>query len=80
MKWLTFSMLSMIACFIFFSYMYSQQEKTNQKLVNRLDSLHDELLINKMELFRYEVTMEYLNEVDSTLYKDIKEFHDNETE
>ena len=80
MKWLFMSTISLILSFCVFSYVYNSQHNYNQKLTKRIDSLSDELLINKIELFRYEVTMDYLQEVDSATYKDIMQFHEYETE
>jgi hypothetical protein len=80
MKWIFMSIVALILSFCIFSYLYNSQQNYNQILSKRIDSLRNELYINKMELFRYEVTMEYLQELDSSMYKDLQQFHDYDTE
>lgn len=80
MKWLFMTIVALILSFCVFSYYYGYQQSYNQSLVKKIDSLNDELFINKIELMRYELTLDYLQEVDSTMYQNIKQFHDYETE
>jgi len=50
------------------------------ELQNRIDSLHDELFIEKTNSGRYELTLEHLKEVNPKLGKEMEEWMYHETE
>jgi len=50
------------------------------ELQNRIDSLHDELFIEKTTSGRYELTLEHLKEVNPKLGKEMEEWMYHETE
>ena len=51
-----------------------------EQLRNRVDSLHDELFISKVQNGRYELTLEHLNEVNPKAALEFVNFMNHETE
>ena len=57
-----------------------QKGKLIDSLQNRCDSLHDELFIEKAQNGRYELSLEYLYEINPKAGKEFQNFMEHETE
>jgi hypothetical protein len=61
-------------------YETASLKRENTLLQNRVDSIYDELYISNVNLTRYEIALELLEEQDSIAADKFKNIHTNETE
>jgi len=61
-------------------YETASLKRENTLLQNRIDSIYDELYISNLNLTRYEIALELLEEQDSIAADKFKNIHTNETE
>jgi hypothetical protein len=61
-------------------YETASLKRDNTLLQNRIDSIYDELYIINVNLTRYEIALELLEEQDSIAADKFKNIHTNETE
>jgi hypothetical protein len=61
-------------------YETASLKRENTFLQNRVDSIYDELYISNVNLTRYEITLELLEEQDSIAADKFKNIRTNETE
>ena len=76
------AILFAIAAIVLFAagYETASLKRENTLLQNRIDSIYDELYISNVNLTRYEITLELLEEQDSIAADKFKNIHTNETE
>ena len=76
------AILLAIAAVVLFAagYETASLKRENTLLQNRIDSIYDELYISNVNLTRYEITLELLEEQDSIAADKFKNIHTNETE
>jgi hypothetical protein len=76
------AILLAIAAIVLFAagYETASLKRENTLLQNRIDSIYDELYISNVNLTRYEITLELLEEQDSIAADKFKNIHTNETE
>jgi len=71
-----------IALLVLFAagYETASLKRDNTLLQKRIDSIYDELYISNVNLTRYEIALELLEEQDSIAADKFKNIHTNETE
>jgi hypothetical protein len=76
------AILLAIAAIVLFAagYETASLKRENTILQNRIDSIYDELYISNVNLTRYEIALELLEEQDSIAADKFKNIHTNETE
>jgi hypothetical protein len=76
------AILLAIAAIVLFAagYETASLKRENTLLQNRVDSIYDELYINNVNLTRYEIALELLEEQDSIAADKFKNILTNETE
>jgi|APGre2960657373_1045057.scaffolds.fasta_scaffold666039_2 hypothetical protein len=76
------AILLAIAAIVLFAagYETASLKRENTILQNRVDSIYDELYISNVNLTRYEIALELLEEQDSIAADKFKNIHTNETE
>ena len=76
------AILLAIAAIVLFAagYETASLKRDNTLLQNRIDSIYDELYISNVNLTRYEIALELLEEQDSIAADKFKNIHTNETE
>jgi hypothetical protein len=76
------AILLAIAAIVLFAagYETASLKRENTILQNRVDSIYDELYINNVNLTRYEIALELLEEQDSIAADKFKNILTNETE
>jgi hypothetical protein len=76
------AILLAIAAIVLFAagYETASLKRENTLLQNRIDSIYDELYISNVNLTRYEIALELLEEQDSIAADKFKNIHTNETE
>ena len=76
------ALLLAIAALVLFAagYETASLKRENTILQNRVDSIYDELYISNVNLTRYEIALELLEEQDSIAADKFKNIHTNETE
>jgi hypothetical protein len=76
------AILLVIAAIVLFAagYETASLKRENTLLQNRVDSIYDELYISNVNLTRYEIALELLEEQDSIAADKFKNIHTNETE